>query len=283
MTARRRAFTLLELMIVMAIITILAGLLLPVLKGALDTARQVTCMSNLRQIGLAHQVYAGDFDEWMAILGRGTDADFLAARDLPELGYLECPPMSGVAPKIDEARGTVWDDPAKEKGYRGTGNTDYGTCNYTFAYNMEAEPPIYSHVPDWDRDGSGDPIPPYLALGMLVDREMPFRGWGVFYDSSDPDKGPFQRTMWTCNTVGQRYRPVGRHEGRGDFQYWPHPGGGANYLYRTGHVQCVRPPEPWHPFAPWSGTEFGTMSKWSVDHWRVNVIERNPKWRPGSW
>ncbi len=60
---RQRAFTLIELLVVVAIIALLAALLLPALRGARARARTVGCTNNLRQLGLAYQMYFGDYSE----------------------------------------------------------------------------------------------------------------------------------------------------------------------------------------------------------------------------
>jgi prepilin-type N-terminal cleavage/methylation domain-containing protein/prepilin-type processing-associated H-X9-DG protein len=81
---KRCGFTLIELLVVIAIIAILAAILFPVFARAREKARQASCLSNLKQFGIASLSYAQDYDERfqisylipsMAVPGAGGSAD----------------------------------------------------------------------------------------------------------------------------------------------------------------------------------------------------------------
>ncbi|MDD3928039.1 MAG: DUF1559 domain-containing protein [bacterium] len=82
MKRRASGFTLIELLVVIAIIALLAGILFPVFGKAREKARQSTCQSNLKQIGMALLMYASDHDDitvrydyggksWVRLLAEG--------------------------------------------------------------------------------------------------------------------------------------------------------------------------------------------------------------------
>jgi len=73
----RSGFTLIELLVVIAIIAILAAILFPVFAQAREKARTISCLSNTKEIGIAIQMYAQDYDEtvvpWFQRTGKPSD------------------------------------------------------------------------------------------------------------------------------------------------------------------------------------------------------------------
>ncbi len=99
-SSRLNAFTLIELLVVISIISLLISILLPALASARKSARNVVCLTSLRQLGVLNTSYLADFNETFAARDMTVAAKintvFTAQREVlrhtrPTLKVLECP------------------------------------------------------------------------------------------------------------------------------------------------------------------------------------------------
>ena len=87
-TRTNKGFTLIELLVVIAIIAILAAILFPVFAKAREKARQTSCASNEKQLGLALIQYVQDYDEFYP---RSYDWAFETYSYVKSVGAYKCP------------------------------------------------------------------------------------------------------------------------------------------------------------------------------------------------
>jgi prepilin-type processing-associated H-X9-DG protein/prepilin-type N-terminal cleavage/methylation domain-containing protein len=212
-STRRAAFTLIELLVVIAIIATLAAILFPVFAQAKDKARQATCQSNLKQIGIAWMMYAQDYDE------TSVPNQFIDAANQIMIQWDAAYVYSVSPPYFDPNRGYL-------QPYMKTGliqdcpsgaDLPITAGRYTsLAYNStlwSTSPPAYFA----NMDAPAETI--LIADGGLRNT------LGVLSRASGLAR-PSSYTSYTAATIH------GRHAGR------------ANVLWCDGHVNTVKPQSP---------------------------------------
>lgn len=173
-TTPLRGFTLIELLVVIAIIALLIGILLPALGQARRTVRTTVCLSNMRQLELAHHLYLGDYDDQFidaALPHGGPSGDFTKSWLITLEQYAEGPVV--LRSPVDRSR--WWD-------IDNGGEDDGATIEE-----------LRRFVED-NRDAFKDPatvpdLPPIARLTSYGLNNFTVRGIGSVFLPSDPVTG----------------------------------------------------------------------------------------------
>jgi prepilin-type N-terminal cleavage/methylation domain-containing protein/prepilin-type processing-associated H-X9-DG protein len=183
----RHGFTLIELLVVIAIIAVLIALLLPAVQAAREAARRVSCINNLKQIGLAlhnyHQINdvfpPGGFPAYIPNKNNGNNACPSAQTRL--LPFLEQQPLYDAL----NWSLTVINDVAPGNGYGPYANTTVTITRLT-AFLCPSDTP-----PNWNLTSASQPLPSYRAPGnnyfASVGSSLEFAS----RQTSGPPNGPF--------------------------------------------------------------------------------------------
>jgi prepilin-type processing-associated H-X9-DG protein/prepilin-type N-terminal cleavage/methylation domain-containing protein len=233
-SSRRRAFTLVELLVVIGIIAVLVGILLPALNRAREAGQAAQCLSNLRQMNLALVMYAQAHRGYLpptSCTGNLTlnieGADRLVA--VRWYGGVYGP---GVSPNI--TNGTFYGPASPLAPYWGTASL--------------AGCPSFQHVRDVFRPGYGptsyaysdyagrSAIPP-VAVGQKLSKFRNASRKAVFWDSArvvSPSK-TFDRTPWGYPTTGNP------GNGKPDPNFHGRHAGKGNVAWLDGHASAFDP------------------------------------------
>lgn len=103
---RTKAFTLIELLVVIAIIAILAAILFPVFAQAKVAAKKTSCLSNVKQMAVASQLYLGDYDDNYPINSRSEPSGFTFSNTL--YWYFGLILTSGSTAELQPERGLLY-------------------------------------------------------------------------------------------------------------------------------------------------------------------------------
>jgi prepilin-type N-terminal cleavage/methylation domain-containing protein/prepilin-type processing-associated H-X9-DG protein len=243
----KRAFTLIELLVVIAIIAILAAILFPVFAQARERARAISCVSNLKQIGLGLMMYVQDYDETFPVA-------FPANPPINGGGQAVTPLESLLEPYTKNT--DMWKCPSVQR----TATNGYGLGNFWDGkFNTNAKTRTYSSVgqlrtaetqPNNDRntgmsDWGGNPV----ALAAM---DAPAETIEVVdINSGDVNYGSPWGSLFTgCDT----WKLAGRLEGKpgqpatvlsscaGEYARTDNTKGHmdlGNYVFADGHVKAT--------------------------------------------
>lgn len=256
------AFTLIELLVVVAIIAILAAMLLPSLQKAKEASRRAVCASNLRQIGTAAMMYAGDFNGYMGWSGLmhlpPAGHDVLNAKGFTRV-YTTHPDYYvalGYIPFTQKNSRGVWGSNvllcpsagARAKSIAGIYHSSWGNVQCDFFFSDLINTPS---VPGWVRQNIGGP---YRQSEIAHLSKTILAGDAVAYDDVEGVYG----TDWAMFPWCSYYNLGDNWTSFGVISWWSahywdtqptyHPAG-PNALFWDGHVESIKVPPISTPFA----------------------------------
>jgi prepilin-type N-terminal cleavage/methylation domain-containing protein/prepilin-type processing-associated H-X9-DG protein len=235
----RNAFTLIELLVVIAIIAILAAILFPVFAQAREKARAATCLSNLKQIGLASMMYVQDYDEVIVPSWWGVGPSWSGYTYPGNQRF-----QDGLSPYVKSTALFTCPSDANKVPYLPTSpNSKEGDADF---YNSISSPGSYAiNATYWDgSDGVNNPVGKALAAVQKPADTIIFADLRTYYvppcqttgDLSGwhtpeiewPNKNDCQATFYPNLSPPMLAQMPGRHTN------------GANVAWVDGHVKFFR-------------------------------------------
>jgi prepilin-type N-terminal cleavage/methylation domain-containing protein/prepilin-type processing-associated H-X9-DG protein len=205
-------FTLIELLVVIAIIAILAAILFPVFAKAREKARAISCVSNMKQLGLGFTQYEQDYDEcvpadpdnWGTPMGIGWAQAIYPY--VKATGVYRCPDDSTTTPNV----------------------------SYAFNAALPNSPATHGHIPAFDMPAKTVELYEVSGASCDVTQSKPCSPVGVILIN-------YQTPDWVASTAkAETGWTYGRNASNGNYasQFGRHTNG-ANYLMVDGHAKWL--------------------------------------------